>query len=89
MILITCEKLESYVYPAVVKVKFIVRVLQSLMKILIKPHNAVELIIDEKFLDGCIDATNAHGAMIQTSSSKLEFRSKMKKEGHSLKAFGN
>ena len=39
--------------------KFIVRVLQSLIKFL-SPHNAVELIIDEEFLDGCMDATNAH-----------------------------
>ena len=49
MILITCDKLESSVYPRVVKMKFIVRVLQSLITIL-KPHNAVELIIDEELL---------------------------------------
>ena len=54
-----CDKLESYAYNRVLKVKFIVRVLQSLIKIL-SPHNAVELITDEEFLDGCMDATNAH-----------------------------
>ena len=27
-----------------------------------KPHNVVELFMDEMFLDGCIDATNASGA---------------------------
>ena len=60
MILITFDKLESYVYPGVMKVKFIVHVLQSLIKILNPTMLAVELIKDEEFLDGCMDATNAH-----------------------------
>ena len=49
-----------------------------------KPHNVVELMIDEKFLDGCIDTTNAQ--MTQTSCPKLVFWKKIKKGGHSLKA---
>ena len=52
-----------------------------------KPHNVVELMIDEKFLDGCIDATNAHGANDPNFLPKVgNLKKKMKKGGHSLKA---
>ena len=44
-----------------------------------KPHNGVELIIDEKFIDGCINDTNAHGANDPNFLSKVGILGKMKK----------
>ena len=58
--LITCE---GYVYPGVVKVKFTKKVKSTCSSEFdkdSKPCNAVQLIIDEEFLDGCMNATSAH-----------------------------
>ena len=44
-----------------------------------KRHNVVELMIDEKFLDGCIDATNAHGANDPNFLSKVGILEKNEK----------
>ena len=44
-----------------------------------KPHNVVQLMIDKKFLDGCIDATNAHGANDPNFLSKVGILEKKRK----------
>ena len=52
-----------------------------------KPHNVVELMIDEKFLDGCIDATNAHGANDPNFLSKVGILGKNEKGRSFIKGY--
>ena len=52
-----------------------------------KPHNVVELMIDEKFLDGCIDATNAHGASDPNFLSKVGILEKNEKGMSFIKGY--
>ena len=52
-----------------------------------KPHNVVELMIDEKFLDGCIDTTNAHGANDPNFLSKVSILEKNEKGRSFIKGY--
>ena len=52
-----------------------------------KPHHVVELMIDEKFLDGCIDATNAHGANDRNFLSKVGILEKSEKGRSFIKGY--
>ena len=44
-----------------------------------KPHNVVELFLDKKVLDGCIDVTNAHRANVLNFLSEVGILEKNEK----------
>ena len=52
-----------------------------------KPHNVVELMINKKFLDGCIDTTNAHGANDPNFLSKVGILEKNEKGRPFIKGY--
>ena len=51
------------------------------------PHDVVELIIDDEFLDKCIDATNAHGADDINYMSRVGILMKNEKGRSFIKGF--